>query len=482
VSIDIKLPDETQDVDIQAPAASKLPEAHSQRQVTRPWLRLRYQLSGLLVLSLLGGALIANSVLAGLYTADGAAHAYLAALQSGDAKTAWRMMQVSAPSSPAQATLTDQSALQAALAIGRPDIRSFTINSTRNLDAGDALVAFSYDTQSGTKQGNLAVVRSAEKQWAFYSIWHVLVTPTLLDLRLPKGSTSVTVDGATLSLPDGAKSTIAVLPVVHRLAFDGTPLIQAQTITVDAFQSQGQQVSYRPVLNQAGLDKAKAAVKSFFGFCAGKTELRPDNCPQSIGNFFVDSSRWQVVGDPTQDLALGFDQSLNLTGSGHFQMELSYSKAGLTGTGHAISAGGYEATFALSANALAVALIKASDSTPAASRPAGATDQAAKDLVAKAMAHCAQATSEFPADCPQELVAVEVTDVSWTLSGDPMSGAAVSFDPKSQVFTVQGDFRMRASYLVQGYSYSQDSLTNKYSGRLLWDGTSLQLITVDGSY
>jgi hypothetical protein len=54
------------------------------------------------------------------------------------------------------------------------------------------------------------------------------------------------------------------------------------------------------------------------------------------------------------------------------------------------------------------------------------------------------------ADCPQKRSAADPSNVSWQLSGDPLSLATVSFDQESGMVTVQGNFNMTAKYYVQG--------------------------------
>ena len=63
---------------------------------------------------------------------------------------------------------------------------------------------------------------------------------------------------------------------------------------------------------------------------------------------------------------------------------------------------------------------------------------------------------------------------------DPIC-SQVSFDPKTGLITVHGDFSMSVTYVWLGSSESGHSLTNVYDGKLFWDGKALQLITIDGS-
>jgi hypothetical protein len=342
------------------------------------------------------------------------------------------------------------------------------------------VVAFTYDSSAGSKQAKVIVQRSGETHFGLYPAWHLVIAPALLQITLPKGSDGVSIDGKAVGLPVGAKSIVAVFPVAHKVQLDGTQMLAPQTITVDASFSLGQPVAFQPQLTPAGLAKAKTAIKAYFDTCAKQSGLTPTGCPQSVSNSFVGSGQWQLGGDPTQDLSVSFDPDLNPAGTGHFQMVFAYQEAGTTGTLHSSSSGGYSAALALTSSDIAVTSISSADGLPALPRPAAATDQAAKDLVAKAFAQCARARAASSADCPQGLAFPLASNISWKLSGDPLSAATVSFDQTSGLFIVQGNFNMTTTYYVQGYPYSRPSYTTTYKAYLLWGGQALTLITISG--
>ena len=449
---------------------------------SRPWRQRRFQIgAGFLVLVLIV-ALVSNSLIARQYTPDGAVRQFLSALQSGDASAAWSEIQISAPAQPAVATLTDEAALRAALAAAKPDLKSFDVTgTTTTADANTAVVNFSYQTSGGSKQGKFIAVRSGERRFAFYPVWRLLITPTLLQITLPKGSAGITIDGRALALPDG-KSTVAVLPLAHKIQFNGTQMLASQTLAVDGFFSLGQEVPYQPKLTAAGTAKAKIAIKAFFDNCAKLTSANPDpgTCPQSISFYLPSSGHWQLVGDPTQDLAISIDKDLNLAGIGHYQAVFSYSAYSL-GPYHATSAAGYSAALVLAAADLAVANIQPASGLPALIRPIGATDQGAKDLVGKALVRCATVQAENVADCPQAAPASGITNVHWKLSGDPLAGAIVNFDQATGLFTVHGNFAMAVSYRQFGFSQSGSSYITAYNAHLFWDGQNLQLVNIAGA-
>ena len=443
------------------------------------WRRRRYQVGVLLVSVAFVAALVVNNLLARQYTADGAVRQYMSALQTGDGAQAWAAIQVTAPTAPVAATVTDRNALQAALSSGKPDIKDFTITSTNQLDSTTTAVAVTYDTSGGSKQAKFLVTRSGQTHFGIYPVWHLVITPTILEVTLPKGSGSVSIDSKQIALPDG-KSTIAVLPLVHRLQVTGTAMLTAQTISVDAFFSLALSVAYKPALTPAGLASAKVAIKAAFAACAQQTDsIGPNHgCPQDPGLSGSVSGQWSVVGDPTQDLTIALDKDQNIIGLGHYQMVFTYQSHG---TQHLPAAGGYAASLIMSSADVAVSSIANSQDAPGLQRPAGATDQAIKDAVAKGFAQCAKSTVDFLADCPQELIDLEVSKISWSESGDPLAGATINFDSSTGLISVSGNDTMTASYLSIGHPTTRASFTRTYTAELLWDGQSLQLVTIIGN-
>jgi hypothetical protein len=443
------------------------------------WRRRRYQVSGAVVLVAVIAVFVANNFLAQQYTPEGAVRQYMAALQAGDAAKAWDAIQVAAPTAPVAATVADRASLQAAFSAGKPDIKDFVVTGTSQLDSTTTAVEVTYDTSAGSKQAKFLAQRSGQTHLGIYPVWHLLITPTILEITLPKGTSGVSIDGKQVALPQGT-SSVAVLPVAHKLQFNGTAVLAAQMVSVDAFYSLAQLVTYTPSLTSDGLAKTKAAISTYFTACAKQTSLSPAGCPQSLSNGFASSGQWQLVGDPTQDLEIGFDKNLNPVATGHFQMVIAYQEDGYTGTLHDASSGGYSAGLLLTSSDVTVTSITSDNGLAGLQRPAAASDQAAKDLVAKAFAQCAAARVAAQADCPQGLAFPDVTNVSWSLSGDPLSAATVAFDPQSGLYTVQGNFNMTTQYYVQGYPYSRPSYTTTYKAYLLWDGQALKLITISG--
>jgi len=443
------------------------------------WRQRRYQLPALFVAFAFVVAVVGNNLLANQYTAEGAARQYLSALQSGDATKAWDAIKVAAPTSPATAMYIDRPALEAAFAVGKPDIKGFTVMGTRVLGPSTTSIGFAYDTSAGSKRANLIAEHSGQTHFGFYPAWHLAITPTTLRIALPKGSNGISIDGKSIALPVG-NSTIAVLPLLHKVQFNGTPMLASQTVSLDAFMSQGQSVTYQPKLTAAGLDTAKAAIKAGLDACSQKTSPNPaadGGCPQSASTSRAKSGQWRVVGDPSQDLTVSFDQSLNAYGVGHYQMVFAYEDYGAQ---HEVAAGGYRAALALTPTDITVGSISPTRDAPDLKRPAGVTDHAAKDLVAQGFAQCAKATVSLLADCPQYLADAMTSNISWSMSGDPGAGAIVSFDSTTGIVAVQGNVPMTASYLSGRTPKTRASFARTYVAYLLWDGQALQLVTIVG--
>jgi hypothetical protein len=473
---------EVENKELESPNGELVPPSSPKPAFARlpVWRQRRHQLIAVFVAIAFVVAVVGNNVLASQYTAEGAARQYLSALQSGDATKAWDAIKVTAPTSPATATYIDRTALEAAFAVGKPDIKGYTLMGTRPLGASATSIDFAYDTSAGSKRAKLFAEHSGQTHFGFYPAWHLVIIPTILQITLPKGSNGVSIDGKSIALRAGA-STVAVLPMLHKVQFNGTLMLAPQTVSVDAFMSSGQSVTYQPKLTVAGLDKAKAAAKAGFDLCAQKTSpnaAAEGGCPQTASTSRAKSGQWRVVGDPSQDLTVSFDLSLNASGLGHYQMVFAYEDYGAQ---HELAAGGYRAALALTATDVTVGSIGSTRDAPDLKRPAEVSDQAAKDLVARGFAQCAKSTVSLLADCPQYLADAMTSNISWSLSGDPVAGATVSFDASTGAIAVQGNVPMTASYLSGRTPKTKASFTRTYVAHLLWDGQALQLVTIVGA-
>jgi hypothetical protein len=158
-------------------------------------------------------------------------------------------------------------------------------------------------------------------------------------------------------------------------------------------------------------------------------------------------------------------------------MVFAYQKYGMQ---HQPLAEGYSASLALTAADVAVSGVAPTRDAPGLQRPTGATDQAIRDVVTQGFAQCVKSTADVAADCPQQLIDLQVSNVSWSMSGDPLAGATISFDSSSGLITVQGSNPMAASYRSVGKPTTKASFTRTYKAYLLWDGQTAQLVTIVG--
>jgi hypothetical protein len=226
-------PTETAPASNGAPPAEAIKANGSPTKPAKVWERRGYQLAAGLVIGLLVAGFVGNNVVARQYTPDGAVRQYLAALQAGDASTAWNQLQVANLQKGAALSLTDQSALRAALGTGRPDIKSFDVTNVSHRNDSNAVVSVSIQSTKGTRSAQFLVQRSGERRYGLYPIWHVVLAPTLLSFALPVGIGGLAIDGLALDIKSGV-SQVAVLPVVHKVTFKGTSILADQTLTVDA--------------------------------------------------------------------------------------------------------------------------------------------------------------------------------------------------------------------------------------------------------
>jgi len=447
------------------------------------WQRRWLQLTVVAIAVAIIAAAVGDNVLARQYTPEAAVRSYLGALHSGDATTAWNGIYVARPTQAAATSLTDEAALRAALDSARPNSTSYQVTRTTNADSSHAIVGVTVSTSKGSKQIQMIVERSASPRLLLFPDWRVVLTPVVLTFSMPKGANGVSIDGKPIALAAG-KSQVAVLPVAHRVAFNSTSLLAEQTVTVDAFGSGGQAIAYQPQLTSTGMQAAQAAVKTYFeSVCAKQTGANPDHaiCPQTTLTYLPYSGSWQVIGDPTQGLTVGADQNGNVLLLGRFQMAFGYGENGMSGIQHVPDGGAFNAIVTLTDSEIKVTSMTRGTNTIALDRPAAATDQAAFDVVAKAMAKCATVSAEKVADCPQAAPDVILDKVHWTLNGDPTSGATVKYDASTGLFDVHGNFSMGVTYTWFGQARSRSSYITHYDALLFWDGQAFRLITISGA-
>jgi hypothetical protein len=74
-----------------------------------------------------------------------------------------------------------------------------------------------------------------------------------------------------------------------------------------------------------------------------------------------------------------------------------------------------------------------------------------------------------------------IPHVRWTLGGDPLASATVTFDQKTGAFTVHCSFSMSASYDWLGNAENAPSAYPAYDALLCWDGQAFVLVTIQSA-
>lgn len=443
----------------------------------------RVLIAALLLAALVAAATTSYFVVAGHFTPASAVNDYLSAITTKNAAAAWNRIEVSAPAHSALANYVDAPALAAALSssVPAPGITGYRIDSSDFIDSAQtrALVQVTYDTKGGTKQTRFSVVRTSGTHYGVFAEWRVEITPVLLSVD-PGYATEVSLDSRPIALRAGTTSVIAVLPLVHVVAFAGGSLLEPSRDIVDGFAASSASVAYQPELTEAGISAAGAAVARALRSCARQPGPNPDSCPQSVNDAFASGGTWALIGDPINDLNVTTSAEGQISASGHAQMVYAYAAS--DGVRHEIWAGGYIGSVAISADQMTVATISAATGVPGLQRPAAATDQAALAAVGDGFKRCATSTNQNQADCPQALGAPIPENIHWKLNGDPTSGATVAFDLQTGIFTVHGQFDMIARYTVSGYPDTSPSFYTVFDAALLWDGTEFVLVTIQGSF
>jgi hypothetical protein len=250
-------------------------------------------------------------------------------------------------------------------------------------------------------------------------------------------------------------------------------------------------------------DSAVRAAKSALMKCAQAASLSPSGCPQSIADYGnTEGVAWKLLGEPL-DHAVASPQASafnagepGVTVSGLYQMEVSYTTAGQSIRPYLDLVGGVATANmtwdGTSFQKVQFGIAGFGDATvPPFARPVGATDEAALAAVRDAFRACFHLppppTDPSIPNCPQnETTDPNTTTASWTLIGDPLQGALVSFDPQHGNVVVTGNYAAELHYEVKipgnPYYYNTGSHTKShrgsYTATLAWNGQGIDLIKV----
>jgi hypothetical protein len=112
--------------------------------------------------------------------------------------------------------------------------------------------------------------------------------------------------------------------------------------------------------------------------------------------------------------------------------------------------------------------------------PAAATEALVLAAVEEKLVMCAKAAVFEPTSCPQKYYASDGEAVSWSMHGDPMDGAKVSWNAFSKMFDVYGIAVMVVRYTDSGYGAQVDVVAVGYHATLAWDGEKALIRSISG--
>ncbi|MGI8761567.1 MAG: hypothetical protein ACR2LF_09825 [Jatrophihabitantaceae bacterium] len=256
------------------------------------------------------------------------------------------------------------------------------------------------------------------------------------------------------------------------------------------------------------------AATAAFQICAQATSLQPPNCPQSLGGGDALAVHWTVLNQaldhpvavPVPVQPGGATPTGQVTVYGQYQMEASYTTAGQTLRPYLDYVGGIAAaTMTWDGHSFQNVQFSSSDAAssqpaptlPPFTRPTEVTDAAALAAVKAGFTDCATLPVPLTAgglvipNCPQLFAVIQVgtvTSAQWSLTGDPMQGALVSFDTTHGNVAVTGSYHMDVHYTTNnGNSLSPDNgphtgnASGNYTATLDWDGHQLKLLKITAS-
>lgn len=231
--------------------------------------------------------------------------------------------------------------------------------------------------------------------------------------------------------------------------------------------------------------------------CANSDLLAPKGCPQqaqSVGHATPAGVHWMVLNQPMAGAVVTIELPLSSppdgAGSkvevyGRFQMNASYMLDGDT-TPRLVYRGGIaRATMTWNGSSFtqvhfdegALRSLPAGVRVALFERPASLQNADALSAVADGFRDCVignmSAVDGSVPNCPQHVSPAPAPGARWTLTGDPVRGAAVIFDARNGQFTVIGSYSMN---LVAGNTVKP--VVGNYAATLSFDGMRLLLIDI----
>src|SRR6266852_3935088 len=438
-----------------------------------------------LTVAVIAVGVISYTVLAGAATPQTAAINYLAAQQRGDSTAIWNQtyLDTSSTANIGHSLLTRQ-ALQAQLTASRPTYTGLRVERT-DLNGNIASVELSFQQQNTRTHLTMKLRKDpARSTMGVLPVWQVIVTPALLEFKLPPFLVGLTVDGVGIELGNG-DTQVAVFPGQHVLALAASDVFQATSVTVSTLQPAPTvtPVPFAFTLLSSAQTAALAAVLTNLQNCTKPTSLQPSGCPNGLIGAATGPAKWTLWGDPTSGADTAVDSSLELVAEGHYQMDVRWSGQGtFNGDHHDVVSGPYRALLAWDGAKWSIGGYVDGRGMAAAPRPA-ATDDVELQAVKKVFAACAASNQPSSADCPGSVVAFDYSGLTWAANGDQTSGATVTLDGDRSVFTVKGNYSMTATW-TESYPYGPTvhmtkTVSGSYTADLFWDGKAIDFITFE---
>jgi len=449
-------------------------------QQLRQQLGVREDVIAAIVLAVLGAGGLSFTVITHVGTPAGAALAYMAAIDRGDVDYVWSHTVVdSASTSPATLSLLDRPALAAQVNSTKHTRSSFSVQSVGYGSSGTQ-VTLAYDTSAGRRSTNLVMRGGAPHSWP------VLAEPAGLDIALPPGAGALAVDGRTVEATANGELIAAVFPGDHQVSLQASSLYLSYVGEVHARVTlpSTTRVDLSGVkLSDVAVSDAKQAVSAAFKNCAGAGTLKPAGCPQALTDDLAsDTPRWSVLGDPLSDASIGLNDKAQLQVTGHYLMKLAYDSAAAHGTRVLAIGGPYAASLKWDGQAMSVAGFAASPATTVIARP-GTTDAQILTALKSQFDSCLAIQAGSSEGCPQRVVAFYASNFVWHANGDPLQGAAVTWDSTQGFYKATGNFDFSVDYdSTPPYSatrHYQDHSSGQYIADLYWDGSKVVFISFE---
>lgn len=427
-------------------------------------------------------AVVAALILAsgGVYGAsvtspEAIAKSYVRGVGLNDASAVWDDVDVSGSTGATQ-HLTGQSDLKAMMALSENHHpRRDAIATTRtDTNGSSSTVTVSWKEGSQAQTETLVLRRAVDNRYLFFSNWRIVIVPATLSFDLPASDTKATLDGTPVAA-SGNTVTVSVFPGYHKVSASTSSLFEADTQTVNV--SGNSTLKFSLTLTSAASSAIAKSLGDFFAKCAAATVASPAGCPQSSfdsGSGF----KWTVVGDPTSALALSIDSSNKVHAIGHYLMLNTFRSSFSNGLNHRFEAGPYEAVMVWNGSTMNIDGVSRSFDAPQLTAPTGVTDAQIKAAVLAAFKACVKAPADGSPDCPQYDFVFEAINFHWTLKGNPVTTAAVSFDADKGFWKVTGRYTFHDSYDESFLGHQESDRSGTYSAYVIYTGTKVTTVYI----